>query len=347
MSLDIDWQLLLSPDCSLAEKLIDILNDHLISASRPSFIGPIQVTNFAFGSAGPDLEIRDIRDVWRAFEEADDAGDQDQASLHRKTPPVSQLDDEAYDIISANDARDYFSEDDGTGLDDTSIYSGLASPRQSVGAVGIGIGSSALHFGMGRDYASAIMSSLPAQQNPSLFSQPHLRPRRGPRGLSVPSMVQHAVPPSSGNSPSKRSGGTSASPKSPLPSVQLHFRLSHRSNLTLTLLTSLSINYPAPSFMSLPLRLTVTGLELNADIVLAYSSDRNRVYVTLVDEDEAAINLPLGERLLPSLSIESEIGHTDAHVLRNVGKVEKFIADVIRKTLVEELAFPSFQTIAL
>ena len=98
--------------------------------------------------------------------------------------------------------------------------------------------------------------------------------------------------------------------------------------------------------MSLPLRLTVTGITLNADIVLAYSGDKNRVYLSLVDEDGDDV-VHMGERLLPSLSIESEIGHTDAHVLRNVGKVEKFIADVIRKTLVEELAFPNFQTLAL
>jgi distribution and morphology protein 12 len=54
-----------------------------------------------------------------------------------------------------------------------------------------------------------------------------------------------------------------------------------------------------------------------------------------------------GQRILPHLHIESEIGHADAHVLRNVGKVERFIVDVVRKTLVDELVFPNFHTIAL
>jgi distribution and morphology protein 12 len=55
----------------------------------------------------------------------------------------------------------------------------------------------------------------------------------------------------------------------------------------------------------------------------------------------------IGQRILPELHIESEIGHADAHVLRNVGKVERFIADAVRKVLVDELVFPNFHTIAL
>ena len=41
---------------------------------------------------------------------------------------------------------------------------------------------------------------------------------------------------------------------------------------------------------------------------------------------------------------ESEIGQADKHVLRNVGRVERFIQDVIRKSIVEELVFPNFHT---
>ncbi len=97
--------------------------------------------------------------------------------------------------------------------------------------------------------------------------------------------------------------------------------------------------------MSLPLKLIVTGLTLSADLILAYSSDKHRVHLCVVDEAEDGGGL--GMRLLPNLQIESEIGHADAHVLRNVGKVERFIADVVRKTLVDELVFPNFHTIAL
>lgn len=122
--------------------------------------------------------------------------------------------------------------------------------------------------------------------------------------------------------------------------------------------------------MSLPLKLSITGWTLNADIVLAYSGDKHRVHFTVLDEDDSQsagannghgglggtgsgsasggmAGKSIGERLLPNLNIESEIGHADAHILRNVGKVERFIVDVLRKTIVDELVFPNFHTIAL
>jgi len=114
--------------------------------------------------------------------------------------------------------------------------------------------------------------------------------------------------------------------------------------------------------MSLPLKLSITGLTLTGDVILAYSGDRHRVHLCVLDEGDDGTGgggggagagagaggvSGVGQRLLPNLQIESEIGHSDAHVLRNVGKVERFIADVVRKTLVDELVFPNFHTIAL
>lgn len=98
--------------------------------------------------------------------------------------------------------------------------------------------------------------------------------------------------------------------------------------------------------MSLPLKLSITGLQLAADIIVAFDGEKNRVHLTIIDEgDEEGV--PVGMRLLPEMRIDSEVGHSDAHVLRNVGKIERFIADVMRKTLVDELVFPNFHTIAL
>jgi distribution and morphology protein 12 len=144
----------------------------------------------------------------------------------------------------------------------------------------------------------------------------------------------------------------------------MHLRVEHAADLSLTLFTSLQVNYPSALFMSLPLKLVITGLTLAADVVIAYSSRKNRVHITIVDTGDDGTsaekhdhNAPYGyghhqpvtpgQRILPHLHIESEIGHADAHVLRNVGKVERFIVDVVRKTLVDELVFPNFHTIAL
>ena len=49
----------------------------------------------------------------------------------------------------------------------------------------------------------------------------------------------------------------------------------------------------------------------------------------------------IGQRLLPNIYIEGEIGQVDKHVLKNVTRVERFIQDVTRESIVEELVFPN------
>jgi distribution and morphology protein 12 len=65
------------------------------------------------------------------------------------------------------------------------------------------------------------------------------------------------------------------------------------------------------------------------------------------EEGEDLRNVPIAQRLLPSIYIETEIGQADKHVLKNVSRVERFIQDVIRKTVEEELVFPNFHTLIL
>lgn len=466
MSLDIDWSLLCIP--SLSAGLVESLNKNLASAPRPSFIGPIQVTALDVGTVGPDVEIRDIRDVWRAFDEGDDEGDDedgtesqtrdpgdgyyeaDRRAMMTMSPDVE--DEDEYDMISPSEAGRQGhddEEDDGPDMegvgrrimlgggvmgarqkafDEMSVYSGvgsaLGSPRNSVvavgmglagglgnvlggglgggGSVGIGGGGSMLGFGM---RSPSVMSPGIAQyqqqqrqrsnyrgpQHRQLHEQHgnHLGSQHQPR--SYPGKRSHQArrsskpltstthrqamsmppsPPAHPNGLPRSSTGANAKSSNSVPSLQLHLRIQHASDLQLTLLTSLSINYPSPSFMSLPLKLSITGWTLNADIVLAYSGDKHRVHITVLDEDDSQsagannghgglggtgsgsasggmAGKSIGERLLPNLNIESEIGHADAHILRNVGKVERFIVDVLRKTIVDELVFPNFHTIAL
>jgi len=156
------------------------------------------------------------------------------------------------------------------------------------------------------------------------------------------------------------------------PNLQLHFLVSWHSDLRLTLTTSLRINYPSPLFMSLPIRLSVTGLVFNGELAVAYEGGR-RIHLCVLDDldpygpsarrgsgsqgstpsdpdaddDHGTKPLPVGQRLLPDIFIESELGQADKHVLKNVTRVEKFIQDVIRETIEEELVFPNFHTLVL
>ena len=160
----------------------------------------------------------------------------------------------------------------------------------------------------------------------------------------------------------------------PSPSFQLLVRISYSGNLSLALSTSLRINYPSPAFMSLPLQLSLTDLAFQGVLVVAFEGGKNRIHISLVEapppaEAEApttstslasmmaatsasrpttttttmtaaARAATKKERFLRSAHVESRVGNADKHVLRNVGKVEKFVLDVARTTLENELVFP-------
>ena len=57
--------------------------------------------------------------------------------------------------------------------------------------------------------------------------------------------------------------------------------------------------------------------------------------------------LTVGERLIPHITLETSVGNADKHVLRNVGKVEKFLTELLRKAVEDELVWPNFYTVAL
>jgi distribution and morphology protein 12 len=116
--------------------------------------------------------------------------------------------------------------------------------------------------------------------------------------------------------------------------------------------------------MALPVRLTIVGFEFNGEVVVAYQPSRKRVHICVLDDEDpyrpattsSSERVPhhrpnekekvsAGSRLLPHIFIESEIGQADKQVLRNVSRVEKFLQDMMRLTLEQELVFPNYQTI--
>ncbi|KZT55515.1 hypothetical protein CALCODRAFT_437081 [Calocera cornea HHB12733] len=186
--------------------------------------------------------------------------------------------------------------------------------------------------------------------------------RQGRDDFGVPPLTPSLQPDWTSALPSEVNEST---PTSELwPPLQLHFRLSYHSDLRLTMTTSLLINYPSPLFLSLPIKLHLTTLVLNAEFVVAYESvtGKRRLHFCLVDELEASMRSSssvehlstihtaekppsVGLRILPQIVIESEIGDADKHALKNVSRVERFIQDAIRTLVVDELVFPNFQTV--
>ncbi|TFK90297.1 hypothetical protein K466DRAFT_485010 [Polyporus arcularius HHB13444] len=336
MSIDLEWNRL---DSSLASTLVDLINRQLASTPRPSFIGPIEVTSFDFGTNAPDVELVDLRDIYRDFLE-DDEDDEDGDN---GAPPVKVTefsDDEDFEWVSRKAVR-------GKGIGEDGPAYHLLPPHMRYG-MSPGMGG----MGMGMD----MLNSTPFLRSP--------RDIWSPAAKRTPPMLERTV----SNEPLLSESPPSTDPEPPVPTppqhpnLQSHLHITWHSNLRLTLTTSLLINYPSPMFMSLPIKLSVTGLLFNGEVVVAYEGERKRrdtpssAGTPVEAEDEAPGGnggaragkpLPIGQRLLPTIYIESEIGQADKHVLKNVTRVERFIQDVIRKTIEEELVFPNFQTFVL
>ncbi|KAI9466102.1 hypothetical protein BJY52DRAFT_1112127 [Lactarius psammicola] len=347
MSIDLDWNKL---DTSLASSLIVILNRQLQSATRPSFIGPVEVTSFDFGSQPPEIELVELRDIYRDFLEDDDDNDADaDGNVDAERDPARSAtqtydEDDEFEWVSRRSA--------GRGMaEEAPMYHHLPP-----------------HVRYGRGPASEMFAS-PTSPGSSFAPTGSVWNAGAGPSSSLGARLAHNGDPRP---------GSYTPPLSPPPpteehsNLQLHLLVSWHSDLRLTLTTSLRINYPSPLFMSLPIKLSVTGLVFNGELAVAYEGGR-RIHLCVLDDldpygpsarrssgsqgstpsdldaDDAhgSKPLPVGQRLLPDIFIESELGQADKHVLKNVTRVEKFIQDVIRKTIEEELVFPNFHTLVL
>ncbi|CAJ0830750.1 2394_t:CDS:2 [Entrophospora sp. SA101] len=121
--------------------------------------------------------------------------------------------------------------------------------------------------------------------------------------------------------------------------TQIHVAISYKGDMKMTITTELFMNYPSMRFMSLPIRLNVTGFEFSATAVVAFF--KNRVNFCFLESKNPE------ESPLKDVHIESEIGDKEKQVLKNVGKLEKFIVNQLRKLIEEDFVFPSYHSIDL
>lgn len=138
----------------------------------------------------------------------------------------------------------------------------------------------------------------------------------------------------------------------------------------MSLTAEILLDYPMPSFVGLPLKLNVTGITFDGVAVVAYI--RKRVHFCFLSpEDADALLGSEGQEhgqgsqnpsedgrprsggdqkrqggLLQEIRVDSEIGRKEngKQVLKNVGKVERFVLAQVRRIFEEELVYPSFWT---
>ncbi|KZF22000.1 hypothetical protein L228DRAFT_247610 [Xylona heveae TC161] len=153
--------------------------------------------------------------------------------------------------------------------------------------------------------------------------------------------------------------------------VQIVSRIKYAGDVKLSLTTEILLDYPMPSFVGIPLTLNITGLSFDGVAVVAqirrrahfcFLSPEDAATLLGADEDAPAdapapgyagnmpgsnpnLKHPLGS-LLQDIKVESEIGQRDngKQVLKNVGKVEKFVLEQVRRIFEDEFVYPSFWT---
>lgn len=149
--------------------------------------------------------------------------------------------------------------------------------------------------------------------------------------------------------------------------VQAVFRIRYNGDIRLNLTAEILLDYPMPSFVGIPLKLNITGLTFDGVGVLAHI--RKRVHFCFLGPDDAIAAVSPDEEekedkasagdaskhehhkprfggLLQEIRVESEIGEQQSgkQSLKNIGKVEKFVLEQVRRIFEEEFVYPSFWT---
>lgn len=149
--------------------------------------------------------------------------------------------------------------------------------------------------------------------------------------------------------------------------MQAVFRIKYAGDIKLMLTAEILLDYPMPSFVGIPVKLNITGLSFDGVGVVA--NIRKRVHFCFLspedalaavgddDDDEeeegageqaGAEKRPRGRLggLLQEIKVESEIGQREGmkQSLKNVGKVERFVLEQVRRIFEEEFVYPSFWT---
>jgi distribution and morphology protein 12 len=165
---------------------------------------------------------------------------------------------------------------------------------------------------------------------------------------------------------------------------QVICRVKYAGDVKLSLTAEILLDYPMPSFVGLPLKLNITGITFDGVAVVAYIRRRAHLcflspddadallgdeeediqqqqqqhpYSTTTNTSEGISNNndpethPSQPRrrfgsLLQQIRVDSEIGRKEngKQALKNVGKVERFVLDQVRRIFEDEFVFPSFWT---
>lgn len=194
---------------------------------------------------------------------------------------------------------------------------------------------------------------------PSYYSDDH-----SPPGSQDTSSTSRRTPHSTKRENEPMASHSGSTQERSVDDVQIVMRLKYSGNVKLSLTADILLDYPMPSFVGIPLKLNVTGLTFDGVAIVAYIKEKahfcflgpedadaliGRDVDLNMEGDDAPVDhhrrKPVGG-LFEEIKVESEIGQktNGRQVLKNVGKVEKFVLEQVRAIFETEFVYPSYWT---
>ncbi|CAN6602873.1 mitochondrial distribution and morphology protein 12 [Trichomonascus vanleenenianus] len=368
MSVEFDWERLLEDEEVISEKIRSFLDRQFQQLTLPPYIKSLSVTSFNLGTVAPEITIKHIADPFPEFysdlfddEEEQavpnghsaDLGNNDLREMRNERSNSTTSSLPSYTTEDPN--RPHEEHIELTPVEAFSLNGTMSPPLSPNGTAGLHY----FHSPLSSTLLSSIRTPLYGPLHMSSLTSHHpvtpgLRP-----SLVEPSLSASVSSSSSSSSSSTRLNSTmSPNPEpqraSPRPGheedTQLFLEVKYMGNVQLGVTATLLLNYPSPNFISLPIKLKVTGFEISAMAVVAYISKRIHFsFICDIDGEGDEVTLLGKDRIdiIKNIKIESEIGDQSGNgpVLRNVGKVERFLLERLRALARDELAWPGWITL--
>ncbi len=369
MSLDINWKAL---DDALARSVKNLLNAKFTTANFPSCLRNPEVSAFSLGTVPPEITLTEVTDPFPEFYEDEDDyddGDDDKQSEEEETnQETHQEQEERRDSLGtlvnkgspASGQMNTNTQQSGAhpqsttlDLDDLEVSSVMSGPPPYEHHHHHHHPNTHVHTHTNSTTSAWEGTNLPyfhsafAAQNSGIMSASGLSTPRpawagGSTGFSFPASEtirdrdrerRDSCSSSLGKRRRRRSivNVTHAVTSN---DTQLGIHIKYRGDIRIELKLELAVNYPSPAFVSLPLRMIVSDVEIDTTAVLAYIE--KKVHFSLLDNK---LDSPLKGAV-----IESHIGEADKVPVKDLEKVEKFVLSQIRKILETEVVFPSYYT---
>ncbi|KAK3114846.1 Mitochondrial distribution and morphology protein 12 [Teratosphaeriaceae sp. CCFEE 6253] len=359
MSVDIDWQTLTEgPDgLRLAETIRDFVHERFQHIPLPRLIRSVKCQAFDFGNVAPQIVLKDICDPLPEFyEDEQDDGDGEQVPGHHPGhgAPAAKVTESLRGMASRPTQAPSLGS---LGLLTNSALSrgantpGTNTPLAAVAGAQFQHGSQIPRSNLGHQHAESFSSISPPPSSATLSDRPRSRDHSGYFDQRRASAVSDGPGP---HTPSAHSNEVSPE------DLQVVFHATYSGDVKLFLTAEVFLDYPMPSFVGIPLKLNITGMTFDGVGIMAYIKRKAHLSFLAPEDAEALVggegllDIPAGDSerpgrvgaLLEDIKIESEMGGAErgGQVLKNVGKIEKFVLEQVQRIFEDEFVYPSFWT---